>query len=179
MNSCPTPDQLRRLLAEQLGDEERADVEAHVEGCAACEETLAELAGDATGLPPISRRSVRFEPAPEFLDQLRHGLHASDSSVGGVTRTGALAPEHPAGESTCPAVNGYDVTRVLGRGGMAVVYHARDLKLRRPVALKMIRAGSQAGPQEVARFRTEAEAVARLRHPNIVQIYEIGQHEGQ
>ena len=64
MNPCPTGDQLRRLLAEQLGDEERADVEAHVEGCPACQETLAELAGDApdapTRLPSTCRGAVRF-----------------------------------------------------------------------------------------------------------------------
>jgi len=183
MNACPSPDQLRLLLAEQLCDEERADVEAHLEGCPACQATLAELAGGAsdaaTGLPSRSRRAVRFEPASEFLHHLKQELRAIDSDTGGATRTAASEPERPSGESTCPAVNGYEVTRVLGRGGMAVVYQARHLKLRRSVALKMIRAGSQADPQDVARFRTEAEAVARLRHPNIVQIYEIGQHEGK
>jgi tRNA A-37 threonylcarbamoyl transferase component Bud32 len=76
-------------------------------------------------------------------------------------------------------VPGYDLLEQLGKGAMGVVYKARHRALKRLVALKMIRSGAQADDEDVARFRSEAEAVARLQHPNIVQIYEIGEQQGQ
>jgi serine/threonine-protein kinase len=87
-----------------------------------------------------------------------------------------LAGPSPDGER--PSVPGYELLGELGRGGMGVVYKARHLRLDRLVALKMILAGSHAGDQEVARLRNEAEAIARLSHPNIVKVYEIGEYQG-
>jgi serine/threonine protein kinase len=78
-----------------------------------------------------------------------------------------------------PEVVGYEVLGLLGRGGMGIVYEARQLGLDRTVALKMALAGFQAGPKDLARFRAEAAALARLQHPNIVQIYDVGETAGR
>jgi tetratricopeptide (TPR) repeat protein len=78
-----------------------------------------------------------------------------------------------------PKIGGYVVLGELGKGGMGVVYKAEQAGLKRLVALKMILSGAGARSEELMRFRREAEAIARIKHPNIVQVYEIGEHEGQ
>jgi tetratricopeptide (TPR) repeat protein/predicted Ser/Thr protein kinase len=88
-------------------------------------------------------------------------------------------PDSPAPDHQPPVqLDGYEVLGVLGRGGMGVVYQARQVPLNRLVALKMILAGGHAHDEEKRRFLAEAEAIARVRHPGIVQVYDYGTHEG-
>jgi serine/threonine-protein kinase len=90
-----------------------------------------------------------------------------------------VSPELGSPTTAARLVPGYEILDKLGEGGMGVVYKARHLKLNRIVALKMILSGGHARSAELARFQTEAEAIARLQHPNIVQVHEVGEHEGR
>jgi serine/threonine-protein kinase len=82
-------------------------------------------------------------------------------------------------QAALPTVPGYEVQGVLGHGGVGVVYRARHLRLNRAVALKMLLAGPYARPEELERFLREAQAVAGLRHPNVVQVYDVGDADGR
>src|SRR5262249_13924691 len=94
-------------------------------------------------------------------------------SVGETAWPAEAAPERLGTFERWAELAGYEILGELGRGGMAVVYRARQRRLGRVVALKMLQGAAQT-PEVLARFQDEARAVARLRHPNIVQIYEVG-----
>jgi eukaryotic-like serine/threonine-protein kinase len=78
-----------------------------------------------------------------------------------------------------PVIRGYEILYEVGRGGMGIVYKARQTALNRVVALKLARAGPYCGPEQMRCFQSEAEAAARLQHPNIIQIYDVGESEGR
>ncbi len=128
--------------------------------------------GETPRLEEYRERFPDLGPDLGLLFDIHRALEAGGLAA---TLRVAAATAPPA----APGIPGYEIVDELGRGGMGVVYLARHVPLNRLVALKLIRSGPAAHPEERRRFQREAEAVASLQHPNVVQIYEVGEHDGQ
>jgi hypothetical protein len=147
----PSVESLHAFAVGQLAEETWVEVERHLAACDGCNKLL------------------ETSPNDSFVALLQQG----DSLV--LTgSSSALAPSQ-----ALRFVPGYQLLEVLGEGGMGVVWKARQHGLNRLVALKRIRSVASASPETLSRFRREAEAVARLRHANIVQIYDVGEQDGE
>ncbi|MCE9533345.1 MAG: serine/threonine protein kinase [Planctomycetes bacterium] len=132
----------------------------------------------------ISRKGVGSPTekiAPQDVDRIRklagEGEEETDKFAP-IDLSTDQAPTNGELFSGPPPIPGYDVVGELGRGGMGVVCKAWHVKNRRFVALKLISAGPEANNIQLRRFKAEAEIVAKLSHPNIIQIYEVGEHQG-
>jgi serine/threonine protein kinase len=182
MTRCPSDAKLADLLTDALANADLDFVARHIETCAACQQRLARLTESDDGLLP---RAPSFPLDSEAEEEVVRRLKSARSSAPVPTNpadptihaSSELAPTSI--DSHWPVVPGYEIIGVLGRGGMAIVYKARHVALQRIVALKMLENWAHAGEKELTRFRAEADVIARLQHPNIVQIYDVGEVAGR
>jgi eukaryotic-like serine/threonine-protein kinase len=157
---CPSEADHRAFLLGDLPEDQADAIAEHIETCPKCEERSQRIDGVADPVVAALR-----EPAALASTIDGWARHASTES--------SVTPPGPR------YVAGYELIEEVGRGGMGVVYKARQIRLNRTVALKMILSGPFARPEELVRFHVEGETLARLTHPSIVRIYEIGQADGR
>src|SRR4051812_33131119 len=155
---CPEPDELERLADRTLDPERDRALLDHLAACPACRERL----GGTVDGQDVDRWKAYWRGNTTFAG-------GSRGPVPEVRSEPELLPED---------LDGYEILRILGRGGMSVVYEARQAKLHRRVALKMLVGGAHASPRAVSRLRAESATIAGLQHPGIVAIHDVGEHQG-
>jgi serine/threonine protein kinase len=179
MTLCPSDEQFAGLLADALSTAERHTVARHVEGCPRCQEKLARL----TGTPDTEawRRAEHPARGSEVEEGMLRRLKGKPPTSAPTRLDRAERSRNTSLPTDCDqlAVPGYEILGVLGRGGMGAVYQARQLALQRTVALKVVLTELHGDPKHLARFRAEAGVIAGLQHPNIVEIYDVGEAAGR
>ncbi len=166
MSEHPSQNHLRLFQEDRLPHAEAAAINEHIELCGPCQAVLDKLKPfDAAADAPLDASAEQPTGIENPGGRTTDDVESPSGPIAGVENDSLHYPTMP----------GYEILDVLGHGGMGVVYRARHVALNRIVALKMLSAWSQVRSENVSRFRAEAEAVASLKHPNIVQIFEIGE----
>jgi WD40 repeat protein/serine/threonine protein kinase len=184
----PPPDRLDAFAVGRVGEEELVVIAAHIADCPACCARLERIPTDSmlsqirsAALPGGEDSEARAAAVRVIRDGLLAppDLTAADTSRLTGASSGTPNPfSDRATEGGPERIGEYDVEAEVGRGGMGVVYRARHRGLNRPAAVKVILSGRFASEVERRRFRLEAELAAQVRHPNVVQVYEVGVHDG-
>lgn len=175
---CPDQGKLLSFTLGKLSGPQSEQIAEHLASCPWCESVLQDL--DSRNAADAVMENVRrcFDVQPLREEQGCVQLEAAAKLLS-VTSwpSPQTATARPVDGAECwvgRRLGNYEIVELLGRGGMGVVFKARQLLLNRMVALKMIQAGPLAGPSTRHRFGIEGEAIARLQHPNIVQIHDFG-----
>lgn len=183
VQECPDEELLLQFDRGQLSDLESSSISLHLSSCDRCVETLGELQSEGDDdpiiaclkqclrdpLPPVSPKYAEMEARAKALEYEEKTRRATAWDLGtGDEGNSVLGLQ----------IGPYEVLGKVGRGGMGLVYQALQRSLQRKVAIKMILAGHHASAATVARFLREGKAVARLRHQNVVQVHELGEHDG-
>jgi len=164
---------LARAL-EELDEERRKGVEPDVERRARDDP---EIASDLRDLWAMARVAGDAAQAVKDMPRSKKGS-STGSAMSGASSPGSSSVLGSPGGILPRLFGGYELISELGKGGMGIVYRARELELGREVALKLILASRASSPAVIARFRAEAEAAGRLEHPGIVPVYRFGEEEG-
>jgi tetratricopeptide (TPR) repeat protein len=198
---CPAPAVLRDLLLGRISAADARPLEEHLTHCARCNAVAEQLSGadplvdELRGSPQVLAdpdwavvedlmRDLRQLPAEASSGRLATAYigapgNAPPAASDDSTQDDSPLLQPPCAEESPKRLGGYELLHLLGRGGMGVVYLARQARPNRLVALKMVSAAPWDGQEQMARFRAETEVIARLQHPHIVPIYEVGDYRGR
>ena len=159
MSECPTDQELRDVVSDDCTHDNRLRWEEHIGTCQTCQNRL------ANGASVDAWTHLLHEPQQSEIDTNADSMLANTGSESSTTEQN-------------PEFQNYTILEEIGRGGMGIVFRARHHRLNRDVALKVLSQAAAGNPERWLRFSTEAQAIARLHHPNIIQVFDSGEENG-